>query len=195
MTVVPEELKSSPTPAPSSTPTSALIESEIVLSAPKNLQKQARLLMYRVKENPEMGWNERGELTVHGQVVAGSNIVDLIGDMMRRRKNVNPVGWQIFTDKLVDINVPKDLIRNPDRINYIINKSQHTPPRRLSGRVVSSGIRNVAGNYLFPEGGEEEEEEEEEGVSYHSQSPYISPTKPGYYDSPIHGIENWDTWD
>ena len=106
------------------------LEKEIVQSAPKNLQRQATLLMRRIKENPSMGWNEQGELMVDGSIVGGSNIVDLVNDLLRKRKNFNPRGWEVLASKLREYNVPAELVRNPTRLNFIQSGFSPTPTRR-----------------------------------------------------------------
>ena len=106
-------------PLPAEQRQSELLENEIVNSVPKQNQKQARLLMQRIKESSAMGWNARGELVVDGVPVQGSNIVDLVGDLVRKRKNFDPVGWQTLAEKLRDDNVPADLVRNPLRLDYM----------------------------------------------------------------------------
>ena len=134
-----------------------ILQREIVESAPKKLQKQARLLMQRIRDDPSVGWNEQAELVVDGNTVSGSNIVDLIGDMMRKRKDVTPVGWEIFASKLQEMNVPRELIRNSDRLNYMMGAPATVPSSRLSDDVVSSAVRGFR-----PDRPSEEEEEEEE---------------------------------
>lgn len=125
------------------------LEKEIVESVPKNLQKQARLLMQRVKDSPDMGWNSKGELLLDGSPIPNSNIVDLINDMLRKRKNVSPTGWQEFARKLQGSNVPAELIRNAERLNYMrrgaVNLEQTTTPPHtpLSPQIVDDAIRGM----------------------------------------------------
>lgn len=95
------------------------IEKEIVASAPKNLQRQAQLLTRRIKDSGGFGWNALGELIVDGASIPGSNVVDLVNDALRKRKDNNPTGWKDFARKLREINVPSELVRNPDRLEYI----------------------------------------------------------------------------
>ena len=48
-----------------------------------------------------------------------SNIVDLVNDVMQKRKGFNPEHSSTFAKALAKINVPEDYVRNPDRINSI----------------------------------------------------------------------------
>ena len=48
-----------------------------------------------------------------------SNIVDLVNDVMRKRKGFNPEHSSTLAKALAKINVPEDYVRNPDRIDSI----------------------------------------------------------------------------
>ena len=129
-------------PQPIQLPQNAEIQQEIVASVPKNLQKQAKLLIERVKRHPNVGWNQRGELLIQGQKVANSNMVDLVKDLLKKRKNVNPPGWKELATELRESNVPLEYIRNPDRLAFI---SQHPAPTAtsLSESVIQSAIEDL----------------------------------------------------
>lgn len=99
------------------------VEAQVIDSVPKTMQKYAKLLLDRVKQEPDLAWNARGELVVESQVVPQSNMVDLIGDLIRKRKDFNPPGWRELSRKLYEANVPQNLIRNPDRLAYMIGTS------------------------------------------------------------------------
>ena len=58
--------------------------------------------------------------------ITDSNIADLIKDQMRNRKTFNPRGWLPFTEALKDMNVPKDLIGNPRRLNITTGSTRKT---------------------------------------------------------------------
>ena len=99
-------------------PPSAAVEEEVMQSIPSKLQKQGRMLMDRVKRDPDMSWNERGELIAGGKVVPNSNMTDLVNDILRNRKSVVPLGWEVFSGLLRKGNVPQDLVRNPERLKF-----------------------------------------------------------------------------
>ena len=58
------------------------IEEDVVRGVPKVYQQKAAALMKRIKEHPELSWNERGELVIRGESVMGTNMVDLMGDLV-----------------------------------------------------------------------------------------------------------------
>ena len=45
----------------------------------------------------------------------GSNIIDLVNDVIRHHKGSEPTGWQAFAEGLREMNIPQDVIRNRER--------------------------------------------------------------------------------
>ena len=74
------------------------IEADVVDTVPKTMQAKARRLMEHMKRN--ISWTARGELIPEGVPVAGSNVVDLVNDLLRKRKT-DPTGWQPFASNSV----------------------------------------------------------------------------------------------
>ena len=66
-------------------------------TVPKTMQGKPRRLLERMKRN--MYWTARGELIHEGVPIAGSNVVDLVNDVLRKRKT-NPTEWQPFARQL-----------------------------------------------------------------------------------------------
>ena len=73
----------------------------------------------------------RGELIHEGVPVVGSNVVDLVNDLLRKRKT-DPTGWQPFARQLRAINLPMALVGNVSRRAYIRPAPTVTPSRRLT---------------------------------------------------------------
>jgi hypothetical protein len=46
------------------------------------------------KSSPNISWNEKEELKYKGETVPGSNVVDLVNDVLSKRKYFNPQGWK-----------------------------------------------------------------------------------------------------
>ena len=67
------------------------VMAEVVTTLPKGLQEKGRQLVSRLKT---IKWSDRGELLHEGVVVPGSNMFDLVHDLLRKRKTSDPVGWQ-----------------------------------------------------------------------------------------------------
>ena len=108
--------------------------SEIVATMPKSLQLKAGMLTARLKKIVD--WNDRSELLHEGVAIPGSNITDLVHDLVRRRKTFEPVGWQQLAGQLRGSNMPMELVGNIARRQHIqkgeitLRKKQATTPRK-----------------------------------------------------------------
>ena len=120
------------------------LEKRIVDSLPKTLQKKGGVLLDHIKETTDMTWNERGELVVQGQTLNGTNVSDLIHEILRSRKlGIKPEGWSVFANSLKESNIPIDLIGNKarwdstddvDLSKSLIVESPSTPVNRKQKR-------------------------------------------------------------
>ena len=101
---------------------------DVVGTLPKTLQTKGRQLLSRLST---VAWNERGELMHEGVAIPGSNAVDLVHDLMRKRKTSDPVGWQQFANQMRAANIPMELVGNVTRRRYIQQKrGKRTPQKR-----------------------------------------------------------------
>ena len=92
------------------------VEKNVLDSVPTTLKKKAEQLLHHLKQNSDLGWNERGEITRQGQTIENSNLIDLVNDVLRHRKQTKqPTGWDTFATALNQSNVAKELIGHPDR--------------------------------------------------------------------------------
>ena len=123
------------------------IEEEVIGSVPRTYQNKASLLVKKWKRNGVLGWNKEGNLMYNGEVIPGTNIVDIVNDVVRpRSKNPQPKGWDLVAQGIKATNVPLELIGNSKRYvnqapTYVPNRSNrsnrdntrkndefHTPP-------------------------------------------------------------------
>ena len=116
-----------------------LIDNEILESVPKTMKAKAQLLLKKLKSSPDISWNEKGDLKYKGETVQGSNVVNLVNDVLRKRKYFNPQGWETFEEALREANVPQDLIGHEDRWRYISQTKR--PPRSRKRQQSPSPIR------------------------------------------------------
>ena len=65
-------------------------------------------------------------MVFEGRTIPGTNVIDLINDFLRQRKNFNPAGWQLFAKALGRMNVPEGIIRNEECLNMV--KEYRTKP-------------------------------------------------------------------
>jgi hypothetical protein len=90
------------------------------------MKAKAKLLLKKMKSSPDISWNEKRELKYKGETVQGSNVVDLVNDVLRKRKYFKPQGWKTFGEALREANVPHDLIGYEDRWRFI-TQTKRTP--------------------------------------------------------------------
>ena len=94
------------------------VRNKVLKLLPATLKKRGDMLLDHLLSHPtstSWQWNDLGELIYDGKVVRGSNIVDLIYDVLKGRKSSQPLGWQHFLRVLVDSNVPESLLSNVER--------------------------------------------------------------------------------
>ena len=109
--------------------TASVVEpTDIVGTLPKTLQMKGRQLLSRLSA---VAGNERGELIHKGVAIRGSNAVDLVHDLLRKRKTPDPVGWQQFANQMRAANMPMELVGNVTRRLYLQKKrGKRTPQKR-----------------------------------------------------------------
>ena len=100
---------------------------EIVATMPKLLNMKARVLTARLKKM--VNWNDRGELLHEGVAIRGSNITDLVHDLVRRPKTFDPIGWRQPASQLRSSNIPIELVGNVARRQHI-QKGEITPQKK-----------------------------------------------------------------
>jgi hypothetical protein len=96
------------------------IETDIMDSVPATMKSRARQLMKKLKSNKDLiGWNEQGQMVFKGRSVPSTNIVDLVNDSRRQRKNFNPDGWELSSKVLGHLKVPEGIVRNENRLGIV----------------------------------------------------------------------------
>ena len=115
------------------TPTTTDIMGEVVMTLPNALQEKGRQLVSRLKTTQ---WNDRGELLHEWMVVPGSNLVDLVHDLLRKRKTSDFIGWQQFGSQMRAANIPMELVGNVARRRHIQQRKRILTPKQNKGRRV-----------------------------------------------------------
>ncbi|CAH1240724.1 Hypp6080 [Branchiostoma lanceolatum] len=124
------------TTSPGTVSTNGKEDHAILEAFPKSMKARARQLLNIIKHKggDVLDYNQHGELLYNKQVVPGSQISDLIRDVIQRRKDFNPAGWQSFSRGLAQINTPEAPIRHPTRLAVI----QHHKTRAALGDSLSN---------------------------------------------------------
>ncbi len=115
------------------THTTTDIMGEVVTTLPKALQGKGRQLVSRLKTTE---WNDRGELLHEGVVEPGSNVVDLVHDLLRKRKTSDPIGWQQFGSQMRAGNIPMELVGHVARRRHIQQRKRTLTQKQKKGRRV-----------------------------------------------------------
>lgn len=101
---------------------------------PASLKSSAEKLMNRIKENDGViSWESNGEVSIHGKKLVGSNITDLVGDVIRQTKEEN-LDREPFLRVLAELNTPEVLIKNKSALlQFRRMKNRNTPLYRPKG--------------------------------------------------------------
>lgn len=97
----------------------ATLTDRILESVPTTMRRKTQLLLHFLQNHPHMSWNDQGMLEYHGKPIQGSNIIDLVNDVIRHRKGSEPRGWEQFSSGLRDVNVPQEVIGNKRRWSWM----------------------------------------------------------------------------
>lgn len=91
-------------------------DSIIVESVPAKFRNKAKLLLRRLHDAPssDFSWNAAGVVSVNGETIKHSNIVDLVNDAMRSRKMAKPAGRRVFANFLRAIQAPREFVGNDE---------------------------------------------------------------------------------
>ena len=119
-----------------------LIDNDILESVPKTMKAKVQLLLKKMKSSPDISWNEKEELKYKGETVQESNVVELVNDVLSKRKYFNPQGWETFGEALREANVPQDLIGHEDRWRY--NTQTNRTPKSRKRQQSPSPIRSYS---------------------------------------------------
>ena len=90
--------------------------SDVVDLFPPTLKRTAHQLLQRLSRRRDIiDWDEKGEVKIGGKRMSGSHIGDLVGDIIRTRKTVNPLR-RTFLNALAEANIPDEFVRNKDAL-------------------------------------------------------------------------------
>lgn len=81
---------------------------------PKTFRGRAEALLEAWRRDPAISWDDQNRVSVGGETIQGSNVVDLLGDAVRARKTVpHPPGFEILRERSISSNIPRALLGNP----------------------------------------------------------------------------------
>ena len=131
---------------PQSDPNSSKMNQLVIDSVPSTMKRKTQLLISLLKNNPNVSWGDDGTVKLYGKSIPGSNIIDLVNDVIRHRKGSEPTGWQAFAEGLRDMNIPQDVIGNRKRWDWMhrapetLETDSITPKQKRTIRKTASRI-------------------------------------------------------
>ena len=107
-----------PTPPPTVPPIapnpskeeSGVMKDYIITTLPVILRNKGHLLFQQLKRSGKV--SKDGQLISNGEILLDTNVIDLINDVLRRRKTSPPEGWNEFAHVLEELNISKHFIGN-----------------------------------------------------------------------------------
>ena len=106
----------------------------IISSVPKSLKRKTEVLLNLMQTSNRISWDQTGAVSIDNKVVPGSNIIDLVNDVLRRRTTLrNPIGITEFKQMLQAINIPLELVNFQfGGGSSILKVNTHTKTRKRS---------------------------------------------------------------
>lgn len=124
---------------------SPLPDDDIIESVPKAQAKKARLLLkhWRSYDPSALKWDSTGQVIIDGKLVAGSSIVELLNDSLRKKTLAEeaPTGRFQFAKFIGASETPNNLIENKEvlKIAGRLNEPLKTAKRRIRAPVANAG--------------------------------------------------------
>ena len=83
---------------------------DLLPSLPLPLRSRGKTIVNHLKKHADFRWNNKGEIIVDGQLVKGSNIIDLIKIQLKDYKSFHPIGAEVFSQLVRESNVPQSVL-------------------------------------------------------------------------------------
>src|SRR5271170_7136446 len=79
-----------------------------------------RLAQFIMEHVPRLQWNAKSEISIDGQIIPGSNLKDLMEDVLRKHRSFEPAGYMEFAAVLKEAGLPANLVGETTGV-YIAN--------------------------------------------------------------------------
>lgn len=108
-------------------PRESLPAKEILQNLPVNLRERGARVLDIIRSSDILSWNAKGELVSAGEAIRGSEIVELVNDVLRQRR-YPPVGFEELYKEFKRKNVTKQLVLNKNG-HKLIARNLVTPSK------------------------------------------------------------------
>jgi hypothetical protein len=92
----------------------------ITMYLPKTYKTKAEQLLEFISKTKKVKWDDTGEVSVENRPIRGSDINDIVLDLIRPTK-LEPTGWQQVGRVLAQSNIPRSLVTNVQRRKRIFD--------------------------------------------------------------------------
>jgi hypothetical protein len=127
------------------------LEKWLKITLPNTLKTKGVSLYQFLKTQQGLTWDKNnGEISVNNNKLRGTNIVDLVVDLVRSHKGPPVTGWKPILIQLKQNNIPLSLINNKDRIKDLMSQASGslaapaTPVSAISANLHSTPISSSA---------------------------------------------------
>lgn len=124
---------------------SALGNEQIVETFTKTYKKDARNFLKVLEGKKDLiSWGDDGVVYIYKEKIPHSNIIDLLHDVIRVRKSIQPPGWKQLMQLLKEINIPNEFVTNPFGRDYLMRLKGDSNDRidsRVKGESSSTSAR------------------------------------------------------
>jgi hypothetical protein len=91
----------------------ATLRDQLVAVMPKTYKDLGlKIYNYLSSDTSPVKWDSAGTVSINSTRLPSSNVIDLISDLARSRKNFEPHGVEKFVQALARMNIPIDLVTN-----------------------------------------------------------------------------------
>jgi len=97
---------------------------------------------YISSKNSQTESGENGEVIIDDERIKNSNIIDIVHDLTRDRKNIAPMGTEHVINALRKANIPREFIGNKNR-HELFDETPSTPHYSSTRTTPQSALSHV----------------------------------------------------
>jgi hypothetical protein len=122
------------------------LEKWVEKSLPPTLKTKGTALYHYLKTQQGITWDKNnGEIAINNTLLRGTNIIDLVADLIRPHKGVPVTGWKPISLKLRQNNIPLSLINNKYRLKDLTAAFPSPLSTSTATPILPNSLASVAG--------------------------------------------------
>ena len=115
---------------------------DLLPSLPLPLRSRGKTIVNHLKKHADFRWNDKGEIIVDGQLVKGSNIIDLIKIQLKDYKSFHPIGAEVFSQLVRESNIPQSVLSPTRRFQIGTGKIPPPPGKPVRSKPMTRVFRH-----------------------------------------------------